>query len=89
MTAVVKSSSELIWGAANIVPKIDPTIEALAKDRDVISIAVTPLTATIPGGGGGSRLGTAQTDTRTEAVLVTVVWREPDLTAGVSVHRAG
>lgn len=55
---------------------IDAVVEELGRGRDVLSVAVTPLTTSdrVPGEGAGIYLDAY--DTHTFAVIVTVVWKE-------------
>ncbi len=74
----VRSQSQLIpvhdeEGFGSITARaIDSTIAKLGLDREVVSVAVTPLTYGYPNGGHIGAVGIS----RTVCVIVTVVYRE-------------
>jgi hypothetical protein len=75
----VKSTSAVISQRSlkTFPAEIDACVEDLGKDRDVISVSVTPLTLSdrVPGEGAAG-IGLDAYDTYTFAVVVTVVWRD-------------
>ena len=72
-------------GAPLLAKDIDESVAALSENRDVITVSVIALTTTRherKATDYSSRIGTAKGTahyghTYTEAVIVTVVWREP------------
>jgi hypothetical protein len=70
-SSLLVKSADQGWGTV-LAREIDASIETLSRDRDVISVAVTPLVHSQRVSG----FGTDAFDTYTAGVIVTVIWQE-------------